>query len=271
MKKLLVVILSLLASYAMAEPAPSPAGEESPVTALYISQTTKLVPTTLHEEDPQLPGTSIDVNYPQLSGENLSANEQQFNRLVTQMVQKNVQQFKNYVKADLPHMKTLPTDTVKENSLQIDYDIDVIRPASNVLISMRLSIEGMQAGRAHPYHTHDVLNYDLNKGKVLALNDLIKPKINFLPVLAKYSHQKLSETLRDQWMLKEGTAPNAKNYALWNLEADGILITFNEYQVGPYSAGVQEVEIPYSQLKNILAVNAVISPCVKDAESCAIG
>lgn len=160
---------------------------------------------------------------------------------------------------DLSHMQSLPEE-VQHNTFRVDYDIDVIHPESLSLISVRLSIEGMQAGRAHPFHAHEVLNFDLTHGKQLALKDLFKSRADYLNAIAKYSHTKLNQTLQEQdkWMISEGTKPNAKNYKNWNLEEDALLITFDEYQVAPYAYGPQEIEIPYSELKHLLSPKSPI-------------
>lgn len=179
------------------------------------------------------------------------------------MVLKNVTQFKNYVKADMPHMQTLP-ESVKHNTLSIDYDIETIKPPHQTYISVRLSMEGMQAGRAHPYHQHQTLNFDLTTGKLLELKDLFKPRSNYLAVLAKQANKSLNAKLQDKMMINDGTAPTEKNYQLWNLESDGILITFDEYQVAPYVDGAQEVAIPYSQLSSLLKVKSPLLACVKE-------
>src|SRR5437899_152995 len=83
----------------------------------------------------QLP-YNIDYTYPQITGESLSASALEFNRLVTDMVNTSVQQFKNYVKADMLHMQTLP-DSVKHNTFTMNYVVDVIKPANQILISVR--------------------------------------------------------------------------------------------------------------------------------------
>jgi len=280
-KKLLTILCLFCASSVFAEdqsmpmPGLNPTAPAAPVAtaapsqnteAIELTETMKLVPKTQHEEDAQLHYT-IDLNYPQIEGETLTPQAEQFNKAIMRQVDQEVAQFKKYVQADVPHMQSLPDD-LKHNSLRMDYDIDVIRPNQERLISVRLSNEGFQAGRAHPYHNHKVLNYDLNKGKVLALADLFKPKSNYLSVISKFANKKLTEKLEDKWMINEGTKPIEKNYQVWNLENDGILITFDEYQVAPYVYGAQEIEIPYSELKSILSAKSPISVCAVDASNC---
>lgn len=232
--------------------APKPA----PKPPVSIDQTMEVVAKTHHEEDAALPYV-IDYRYPQITGEALSQSAKAFNHLVVDKVNQSVQQFKNYVKADMPHMQTLP-DSEKHNNFHLDYTIDVVKTAKQTILSLRLLTEGMQAGRAHPYHTHQVMNFNLKTGKVLALKDLFKRHANYLAAFAKYSSHELNQKLQDKWMIKDGTAPLAKNYQLWNLKENGILLTFEEYQVGPYVAGSQEVLIPYSALKQLIAPHAPI-------------
>jgi hypothetical protein len=234
--------------------------------SVVINNKMELVAKTKQEEDEKLPYT-MTYGYPQITGENLSTSAQKFNRLVEERVNASVQQFKNYVKADMPHMQTLP-DSLKHNSFQMTYTVDVLKPGKQVLISLRLSIEGMQAGRAHPYHKHQTLNFDLSTGKELTLKDLFKPRVKYLNVLSKYASTELNKKLQDKWMIKEGTAPIAKNYDLWNVKKNGILVTFEEYQVAPYAYGSQDIEIPFSVLKNLIALNSPIAVCVKEPDGC---
>lgn len=276
MKKLALLLLTTLAlsNYSFAEVPKTDASvsaseentKQATIPSVAIDDTMDIDATTKHEEDSQLP-YQIDYSYPQITGDNLSPAALKFNQLVLDAVNKNVLQFKNYVKADMLHMQTLP-DSLKHNSLRIDYKIDVLKPAKQTLISLRISIEGMQAGRAHPYHKHEMLNYDLTKGTVLTLKDLFKPRVNYLAVFSKVASAELNKKLQDKWMIKDGTAPLAKNYQLWNLNNKGIAIMFEEYQVAPYVYGAQEIEVPYSAIKNLLALNAPIASCAKDIKGC---
>lgn len=254
MKKIIVLIIALFTQVSFAEPQPGTfAAQQDEREAIVISENLKLTPKIEHEEDKQIP-FSIDANYPQLTGKTLSPAAQQFNKVVSEMTHKEIEQFKKYVKVDMPHMNTLP-DELKNNTLHIDYDVDFIKPGDQAIISLRLSIEGFQAGRAHPYHNHRVLNFDLGTGKVLSLNDLFKPRSNYLNLLSRFSVKKLNTKLQDKFMIAEGTKPIEKNFQNWNLEPDGIVITFDEYQVAPYSYGPQEVEIPFETLKAFMSKN----------------
>ena len=240
--------------------------EEEEKEALYISQHLEIIPAIQHEEDKKM-HYAIDVEFPQIKGAPLTMQAKQFNHLINSMVQESVHQFKNYVKADATHMKTLPV-SLRHNTMRIDYDVDLVKPEKHTFISVRLSIEGMQAGRALPYHTYKVLNFDLQQGKELTLNDIFKPGAKYLTLFAKYSHHTLLKTLHDKWMISRGTTPTAKNYQFWNIQSDGILITFNEYQVAPYAKGAQEVAIPFHVLKPLMSSRTPIAACAKNSTRC---
>lgn len=104
-------------------------------------------------------------------------------------------------------------------------------------------------GGAHPNRLHESINYDLTAGKILTFQDIFIPGSNFLDFLSLYSKQELSNRpgLLSE-MISAGAAATPENYKNWNITPFGLLITFEEYQVGPYVAGVQQVLIPYREL-----------------------
>lgn len=273
MKKIIFTFISFLflsqTAFADVEPAPAasaPQVQHDEHEVVDVTSRLKLLPKKQHEEDKSAPYT-IDAAYPQIVGGNLSGAAEQFNKATRAMVEKEVQQFKNYVKADRVHMQTLPEE-IRQNSLKIDYDVDVIKPGDQAIISVRFLTEGFQAGRAHPYHRHSVINFDLATGKTLEFAQLFKPKSKYLSIISHYSQAKLNEKLEDKWMINEGTKPVAKNYKNWNLTADSIVITFDEYQVAPYVYGAQEVDVPYEVLKKEVMSTAPVYACVIEPKKC---
>jgi hypothetical protein len=230
--------------------------------AVYLNKVSKIVPKSKHEKDRSM-YYSIDATYPQITGKSYNEAEAIFNKRVNAIIDEEMRQFKNSVQLDMPHMKTLPKE-VRNNTFKIDYDIDVIHELA--LVSIRFTIQGMQAGRAHPYRSHRVLNFDLVHNKELALDDLFKSDAKYLDVLAKYSSNKLQKTVneKDKWMIEEGAKAIAKNYKNWNIEKGALLITFDEYQVAPYVYGPQEIEIPYTEIQQLLSPQAQIISSIKD-------
>lgn len=69
--------------------------------------------------------------------------------------------------------------------------------------------------------------------------------------MSEYSYKALSETLSnmsDKEMLSIGTAPELDNYNSIALIPNGIRIFFQPYQVAPWSAGPQQVDITLEEL-----------------------
>lgn len=240
---------------------------EAPVE---LSPTMKITSKAQHVVDAKL-AYKMDISYPQIQGNSLTSGAKQFNQAIEKVVNNEVNQFKKNLVLDSPHMQTLP-EALRKNSLRVDYDVDVVKPKNETLLSVRITFEGMQAGRAHPYHNNKVINFDLTSGKVLALDDIFKKNSKYLQLLAAYSKKTLDQKLKnDSWMVEQGTKADVKNFQNWNLQADSLLITFDEYQVAPYVYGTQEVEIPYSELKKVLSAKAPIAECAANASNCQVG
>jgi hypothetical protein len=132
----------------------------------------------------------------------------------------------------------------------LHFDYQVIH-AGRGLLSLRMQISSI-AGGAHPATFHRSFNYDLQAGEFLELQDLFLPGAPYLERIAGLSLASLRA--RDQVFpdFESGAAAQPENYAVWNLAPAGLLILFEEYQVAPYAAGPQEVEIPYHELGELL-------------------
>ncbi len=110
------------------------------------------------------------------------------------------------------------------------------------------------SGGAHPSASHASINYDISNGKALALADLFRNDSDYLRIIADRVKKELSQReglFPDQINL--GAAPTLDNYRTWNTTPAGLLITFEEYQVGAYAAGPQSVLIPYAELRTWLS------------------
>jgi hypothetical protein len=116
------------------------------------------------------------------------------------------------------------------------------------VVSVRLTAMSYFEGAAHPSHPVATLTYDLRAGKEVALGDVFAPGSDYLGAIAAFCLKKLAhdDLATGEWAA--GAAPKAENYARWNLTPEGLLITFDEYQVGPYAVGQPEVLVPRADL-----------------------
>jgi hypothetical protein len=103
-------------------------------------------------------------------------------------------------------------------------------------------------GAAHPGLNSLTVNYDLGQGRELKLSDLFLPGAAYLEPISVYCTEELQKQPFSDAFTLQGAAPTEQNYRNWNLTPDGLLITFDAYQVAPGAAGPQQVSVPFATL-----------------------
>lgn len=136
---------------------------------------------------------------------------------------------------------------------------EIVMDGGAPIISVLMSISEYYGG-VHPGERHISFNYDLQTGDIITLADLFQNSQDYLAAIARYSINELYRRadLSPQ-EIDQGAAPLSENYRIWNITPQGLLITFEEYQVGPYVAGSQQVLIPYENLKDLLRSDGPLS------------
>jgi hypothetical protein len=126
------------------------------------------------------------------------------------------------------------------------------------LLSVRFTFFAYHFGAAHPNHWTRTLNLFLDPVYKLQLKHFFGSKIDYLEQLSEATRAKLSERrsgsdldLNNGWVL-EGTEPKLENFDKFNFSASGLLFSSDEYSVGPYAAGRQEVWVPFSELSDLV-------------------
>lgn len=125
------------------------------------------------------------------------------------------------------------------------------RPAPDI-VSITFNIYSYSGG-AHGNLFIRCLNYDLETGKSIELEQLFSSQEKALDLMSAYCESKLREDLGnevDEDMLRSGTMAEANNFLNLSLEKDGLTVEFQPYQVGPWSIGPQSVQIPLSELSS---------------------
>ncbi|MDR1855781.1 MAG: DUF3298 and DUF4163 domain-containing protein [Desulfovibrio sp.] len=135
---------------------------------------------------------------------------------------------------------------------QVSGDFTFSYPSPNA-ISIVFSIHKYFGG-AHGTIDYIGRTYDVSSGKKLDINDIFKYPDIALKLMSKWSLKILTERFsresKNLGLIEGGTAPSMKNFSCMSLTPEGISITFEEYQVAPYSYGPQEVEIPLAVLSD---------------------
>lgn len=258
MQKILSLVIVALFSAQMAY------ANDIPVmkTLILTSQTQHLASDVSHYQ--------MDTEYPELNGTPLPANAAKFNQMINDMVSTIITDFKVQVVENSAGTQKLPPE-VNHNTLQVHYKATVLTAGNDHVISIRLDTETQYAGAAHPIHTIHVMNYQLDSGKLMRLEDLFKPKSNYLDLFSTFARSDLANKVKmdDPKTFETGTAPEASNFQNWNLQSDGIQVTFNEYQVAPYVFGQPEVLVPYNVFHEVIASQSPIAVCLQALKNCA--
>lgn len=172
-----------------------------------------------------------------------------FNQQVDTLIRENMETFRNSVlqSAHNPPISSASNYDLKYSSFSSEEEI----------ISLKLDINSYFDGAAHPGEQIITFNYDLDSRRQLKLEQLFKPGSAYLERIAAYCKVQLG--LRDIAYTEAGAEPTTDNYRNWNITSDGLLITFDMYQVAAGAAGPQTVVVPYVELKDLIDFQGPLS------------
>ena len=132
----------------------------------------------------------------------------------------------------------------------LDITYEVVAPP-NGMLSVIWQEASYTAG-AHGQLNLLSLNYAPGTGRPVALLDVFASPSMALQLMSAHAEKILSRRLGDMKvdeMLREGLLPEADNFATFAVTPDGLRVYFPPYQVAPWAAGPQAVDIPLSVLK----------------------
>jgi len=206
------------------------------------------------------PKYEFSITYPEIKGftGNVTGMEM-FNRYINNVVQAKSDTFSTWM---------IDWDTTTTNHEMGSYYEagDTVYFASNELISVQFYEGYYFSGAAHPNNSSFAVNYDLVKYREVTLGDLFTgPWLDTISAICvrELRKQKRSEMeVLDDW-IQRGAGPDAKNYEVWNVTKEGLLITFITYQVGSYVEGPSEVLIAYSDIKDLIRKDGLLAGFVR--------
>jgi hypothetical protein len=207
------------------------------------------------ETDPgsTFPQYTLTTSTPQLSGSD-NPRVQAFNERLSALVQKEVDQWRQ-------DFRQLPVTPLSNgSSLQVTY---TLISQTVDLWSFKFDFSFYADTAAHPGSYSITVNYDLASGRELALSDLFLPNSNYLETISAYCIIELGKQPFFEGPFTDGANPVAENYRNWNISPDGLIITFDTYQVAPYAAGPQSILVPYEQLKSLVAPQGPLSNFIR--------
>jgi hypothetical protein len=240
---LLLITLACNATFNVGYPTPTVAPPTAiPTnTSIPISEELTLVSQPYIESN-QDPVFTITAQIPQLSGSN-DPRVQAFNQRLDGLVQKEIAVFRQ-------EFTRGPIIEATTNSfLEVTYDM-VSQYAD--IWSMKFFYSFYNNGAAHPGNFSQTINYDLGSGRELALGDLFLSGSNYLEAISSYCIAELGKQPFFDGSFTNGADPALENYRNWNIAPEGLIITFDTYQVAPGAAGPQIILVPYDQLQDMI-------------------
>lgn len=249
LKNTVGIAIAVLAAAAVAywgflAPRPPEGGTAAPAQGFAVS---------MRSIDESGPGYAITGSYPELSG---AKNAGAFNGYVSAVVREEESVFKqglgdmasSFSPADLAGM----TSTLAIRS-------SIVATSTN-FVGILLSTDDYLVGMAHPAHAMASVNFDLATGRDIALGDLFAPGSDYLAVIASSSAADVARQIREgayassQSYIDQsgGLLPDPANFQVFSITPEGLIVYFQEYQVGPYASGRTSTTIPWSALSGIL-------------------
>ncbi len=112
----------------------------------------------------------------------------------------------------------------------------------NGIVSVLLKWEWYSEGAAHPQHEIASINYDSNRGQLLALSDLFRSGVDYLPTLSRLAvdaleHREDLAALTTPGGIKRGAGPVASNFKVWTLTDEYLVFAFHRVSGGRWSRG----------------------------------
>lgn len=193
---------------------------------------------------------SIDLRYPRFAGK--TADFTAINRSYADAASKAARE-------------TTPTAGAgvdREQEWQAEQGYSLYRPDPNV-ITVALTFWAYTGG-AHGYGSTSCTLVDLRTGKTVTPDGVFGPDTPWLKEVVAIVGADLKKQFVDNPGFEDALQPNkltktvnTSGHFCW--QADKLQIYFNQYEVGPYSAGPYTVDIPYSRLKPLLRAGGPIS------------
>ena len=155
-----------------------------------------------------------------------------------------------------PEDKNATFDTAVDASGTID-GFYIVEAANDRFIDISLIDSGYGWGAAHPLTGQTSFLWWLDRNRELAISDVFIPrsdwrdKLTALAVSNLRAQPDLKDMLGDD--IEEAVHETVSDLTTWTPTRDGLTITFGQYAIGPYAAGMPEAHIPWSDLKPYLA------------------
>lgn len=176
---------------------------------------------------------------------------QKINLLITKTITgkaSGIQAVKNYVN----QVKEANAADLEENLFQETVTCSV-KDSSKNFLCLGIASDYYALGAAHGSFTMNFINFDLTTGNKITLDELIEPS-NFRALKALAKKKFLQQNGEEGWWFTTEDQP-FELAEVFALERKGIRFIYQQYEIGPYSAGLPEVFLSKEDVKSLLKDN----------------
>lgn len=155
-----------------------------------------------------------------------------------------------------PEDKNATFDAAVDASGTID-SFYILEAADDRFIDVSLANRGYGWGAAHPLTDQTSFLWWLDRNRELTISDVFIPnsgwqdKLTTMAVKNLRSQPDLKDMLHDD--IDKTVNETVSDLSTWTPTRDGLTITFGQYAIAAYAAGMPEAHIPWSDLKPYLA------------------
>jgi len=198
----------------------------------------------IRREDNEEEGYSIYLEHPEMSqaGEAGAL----FNHMIEQLMIAQLGSFRTTV-----HELDEASKELGKSTYTLSYTMYRNDPQ---FISLLLVEDIYYAGAAHSGRKHSVVNYDIGRSQFLEMPDLFIEGSPYQIIISQYIFQELNERYEDDVDIS-GLNTLLEDDPLWNVTANGLLVTIEEYQILSYVEGSPQVLVPYEILIDTIDPN----------------
>ncbi len=225
----------------------------------------KIISKKLCENRESPPQYDIDIKFPKM--ENINKDFAEINVFIKGYIMKLFLEHRKF--ALQRNLQTSPyygnDSFIGTMGLMVEYDIKLF---NDNFFSLSFKCFRYFPGTAHPQHFTNTFNFRLKPVILLEISDIFKSEANYLNFLSNYCVNDLIKqantdgynTDTNNLWINEESFPKPDYFEKFNLTENSLIITFDEYEVGPYSWGDREVIIPFNLIRHIINPDLKLFP-----------
>jgi hypothetical protein len=240
--RMLVIFLVAVMALAGCSSSKQPASGNGTPSAPYGSKQLSVTPMHFEQKGYE-PIYLLTADIPTIVGSE-DPNAQLFNSLTYTI-------FQTYENEFIGAVQEMPVEPVSGGST-MDIQYTLVSPPGDSIISINYLITGLADGAEYKFHSSRSFNFNIEAGQEVTLAQLFLPNVDYLNPIAQICTTELSSRIKDFSAFLGGVEADEENYQVWNVSADGLVITFDEIQISLSPTGPEKVTIPYEKLKDII-------------------